>query len=270
MITINESFCLGKLNDETRNEDGLFMNQDIVAVVDGATSFGDKQWEGLKPGAFIRKVILDTLPTIDPTLNAKPFLEQLNRSIASHYDEPSFYEHNPEHRLTAGIVIYNDVHKEIWRYGDCPFLINGQLFALDKKVDTLFSDLRVFLLQHAIMSGGAYDSFLTDDFASKFIEPLIDKQMLFQNKDCEFGYPAMDGTQLVDSFIEIHKVPQQANVVLASDGYPVLESTLQTSEDKLSQILAQDPLCIHLYKSTKGIKNNQLSFDDRTYIRFTT
>ena len=35
----------------------------------------------------------------------------------------------------------------------------------------------------------------------------------------------------------------------------------------LRDILEKDPLCIRLYKSTKGIKKGNCSFDDRAYLR---
>ena len=54
---------------------------------------------------------------------------------------------------------------------------------------------------------------------------------------------------------------------LASDGYPVLKGTLAESERELERIINNDPLCIDLYKATKGVMQGYKSFDDRTYIR---
>ncbi len=64
------------------------------------------------------------------------------------------------------------------------------------------------------------------------------------------------------------KTQPDAEIVLASDGYPKLKSTLKESEEELAKIIEIDPLCYKTYFSTKGLKKGNFSFDDRTYIRF--
>ena len=68
--------------------------------------------------------------------------------------------------------------------------------------------------------------------------------------------------------IDIYDIPAGTEIILASDGYPYLENTLEASESKLKYILENDPLCYTLYKSTKGIQKGNVSFDDRSYVRF--
>ena len=65
------------------------------------------------------------------------------------------------------------------------------------------------------------------------------------------------------------KAPE-AEIVLASDGYPRLMPTLRESEKELECLLAEDPLCIGDNIATKGLKVGQKSFDDRSYIRLTS
>ena len=57
-------------------------------------------------------------------------------------------------------------------------------------------------------------------------------------------------------------------VVLASDGYPFLESTLAASEERLEWQRQNDPLNIGVFKATKAFAAGNNSFDDRAYIRF--
>ena len=64
------------------------------------------------------------------------------------------------------------------------------------------------------------------------------------------------------------KVKENDEIVLASDGYPVLKNSLKESEEKLLEILEKDPLLINIYKSTKGLQQGNISYDDRTYIKF--
>jgi len=57
-------------------------------------------------------------------------------------------------------------------------------------------------------------------------------------------------------------------IVLASDGYPFLKSTLEASEKALEELLKHDPQCVNSFIATKGLVEGNKSFDDRTYIRF--
>ena len=65
------------------------------------------------------------------------------------------------------------------------------------------------------------------------------------------------------------KLDSGAEVVLCSDGYPVIEGTLAKSEMTLAALLEQDILCINELRGTKCVAYGNYSFDDRTYVRFT-
>ena len=55
--------------------------------------------------------------------------------------------------------------------------------------------------------------------------------------------------------------------MLASDGYPDLKETLAASEERLQEILDDDPLLFRKYKATKGMHEGNVSFDDRAYVK---
>ena len=61
---------------------------------------------------------------------------------------------------------------------------------------------------------------------------------------------------------------QPWDIVLASDGYPSLCSTLAQSEQRLKEQRLSDPLNIRSFKATKAFASGFNSFDDRAYIRF--
>jgi glycerophosphoryl diester phosphodiesterase len=42
---------------------------------------------------------------------------------------------------------------------------------------------------------------------------------------------------------------------------------LAETERVLAQTIETDPLCYKIYKSTKGVVEGNISFDDRTYLR---
>ena len=77
-----------------------------------------------------------------------------------------------------------------------------------------------------------------------------------------FYYPVSD------EGIRIHSLPTDTQaVILASDGYPYLKDTLDASEQALQEILHDDPLLFRSYKTTKGMKPENVSFDDRAYVK---
>lgn len=58
------------------------------------------------------------------------------------------------------------------------------------------------------------------------------------------------------------------DVVLASDGYPIMRPTLAESEQELERLRREDPRLVNEFRTTKGFTPELRSFDDRTYVRF--
>ena len=80
-------------------------------------------------------------------------------------------------------------------------------------------------------------------------------------------YAVIDGTQIYMPGTRIAKASH--SVVLASDGYPTLLTTLKESEEALAKHLADDPQNIGEFVATKGLVEGNVSFDDRAYIKLT-
>ena len=100
--------------------------------------------------------------------------------------------------------------------------------------------------------------------------PLIEKQLWFENGPGMFGYPVLNGLNFAEEMIKVWTVPSGAEVVLASDGYPQLYRTLEESEAKLREIIAEDPMCLGVSggkTGVKGIMEGMESYDDRAYVR---
>jgi hypothetical protein len=72
------------------------------------------------------------------------------------------------------------------------------------------------------------------------------------------------------SYLDVRPVAGGDTVVLASDGYLEPAETLEESEARLRARLSEDPLLIGDPPATKALAPGALSFDDRTYLRFTT
>jgi hypothetical protein len=78
----------------------------------------------------------------------------------------------------------------------------------------------------------------------------------------------LDGFPVPDEGIFVQPFPTDLHtIVLASDGYPYLQETLGASEQQLQELLNEDPLLFRRYKATKGMKQDNISFDDRTYVK---
>ncbi|WP_231954516.1 hypothetical protein [Actinoplanes derwentensis] len=66
----------------------------------------------------------------------------------------------------------------------------------------------------------------------------------------------------------VRSVPEDVTeLVMASDGYPVIGRTLAESESVLADLLERDPWCVRELAGTKGVLAGQTSFDDRAYLR---
>ena len=58
MISIIKQFTKSKTGIESANEDGLFISEKYIAVIDGATSKVNKLHNGLTGGQVVRNIII--------------------------------------------------------------------------------------------------------------------------------------------------------------------------------------------------------------------
>ena len=119
------------------------------------------------------------------------------------------------------------------------------------------------------MEGVSEESLAERDQSREMILPFLLKQSQFIDSDSEFSYSIVDHIH-TPKHVLVLPIPEGSELILATDGYPVLKNTLADSEAALKTVLLEDPLCYHLHTSTKGIMKGHLSFDDRTYLRLRT
>ena len=99
------------------------------------------------------------------------------------------------------------------------------------------------------------------------IIPFIRKQSILENRNCDYGYPVINGDQIIEEYIRTINVSDKCNVILSTDGYPKLFATLDESESYLAATLQKDPLMYKIHKETKGKTCGNRSFDDRAFVR---
>ncbi len=267
-MEIIEKHIIGKAKDEKLCEDGLFISSDMVMVVDGVSSKSNRLLYGKTSGRYCRDLILETVQSIDlENISPMDFFERIDQCISKNMKN-SFADMDALDYPRACLIIYNRFANEIWSYGDCQCMINGKLFCREQAIDNVMSSVRSFYLTKAILEGATTEELSVNDIGREKIYDLLISKSMFENKDSEWGYPVINGHGVNFNLLKTYSVKKDDEIVLASDGYPVLKPTLKESEEELEKILLDDPLCFQQFKATKGVKSGNISFDDRTYCRF--
>ena len=288
-MKIIESSIIGKKSQEAC-EDGMVITDDFIAVIDGSTSKTPKHLNpDMKNGRYAMMLISEY---IREELKADASVDDFCQGVTAYiynkvYEklgvEERLKEH-PEERLTASAILYSRTRNEVWMVGDCQAIIDGKLYENGKPYEQEIARKRVELIELG----------LSPAEARKQIEPLLIEAMLSgQNQTYTVidGFPiyregvkvvsVSDSCSVQDSVSASDSVPcsdsvsasgtisvSSSEIVLASDGYPLLEPTLAASEAALAEQIANDPQNIRSFIATKGIVEGNKSFDDRTYIRF--
>ena len=194
---------------------------------------------------------------------------QSTRLVTEGALEPFFFlytddsiQGNPETCKQSNVMLNYEV-----KNSQCA--INGRVYTHEKEIDWLNAGLRAFYLEYELQRGKTMEELAntSPDPGRTAIQENLKLQMDFENKDIPFGYPVLNGQGIEPSMIKVYPVKPGDEILLASDGYPVLRGTLAESEKELQRILEEDPLCFRTYRSTKGKKSCNVSFDDRTYCR---
>lgn len=262
MMRIIEQFTCSKTGDPAANEDALWIGEHFCVVADGVTSKNSARFHGQTAGQIAVTAILSVAEMLTGEETAADVFLRIQQAIQS-LDVPA--ELVPQ----ASVLIYSHRRRELWSVGDCPFILNGRYYRNEKKVDLLLSALRQFTIEGLLKSGCKEEDLLQHDLAREMILPFLKLQSLFIGCNSEYSYSVVDGTHLIYN-PDIIPIPQGSELILATDGYPDLKSTLAESEAALAEILKSDPLCYRLHPSTKGLSKDNISFDDRTFLRILT
>ena len=276
-MQIIETFMQGKENNPMTCEDGIFLSEKLLAVIDGVTTDGSWLRDGNKSGYAAKEVLRRSLQEVvneeQSSLQREEdwgilLLEQLDQALRNIVLLQGEKNVPLEAYPRASIILYNDVTKEIVSYGDCQCRLNGVVHSHVKKIDELNADLRAYYLEYHLMHGETLQELAENDSGRTAIEENLRMQCTFENRLGQFGYPVLNGRGIEPSMIRTYKVRKGDEVILASDGYPRLGQNLEESEAFLCQILQEDPMCFREYRATKGVKAGNVSFDDRAFCRF--
>lgn len=268
-MRVIESFVESKTGDMSACEDWIFESDAFVAVFDGATDKTDARWDGVPGGRFAVETLADALGALEEDVSGLECVavltERLSAAIADWASEAT-----PEDSPSASAVIYSAARKEVWRVGDCSWGQGKRVHIGEKAIDEIVSSARAALLSALLTKGVTLDTLRGSDPGRAMVLPLLEEQYWFRNLDdpsCGLAFGALDGKPVPAQFVEIYSVAPDEELLLATDGYPEAMPTLKESEERLKQDIAEDPLRIGRHKTTKGVAPDQVSFDDRAYVR---
>ena len=271
-FTIEESFLKGKQSPQM-NEDGIIVTPYFAAVIDGATTKSTFVCDGKKTGRLAMELTLEAIREFPKDIDATEALRRITEKIHQFYVEHNLLDElkdEPGKRFTANGVIYSYIRNEVWQVGDCQCIIGNLYSSNEKEIDAIMANARAAFNEVALLNGATMEELEVHDLGRDFISPFLQKQALLQNCLIEgqrFAFPVFDGFPISMEQVNIFSVGNADEIILSSDGYPHLYSSLYESECYLADILEKDPLCMRLYKSTKGIKKGNCSFDDRAYLK---
>jgi len=271
-ITVLVKFSEGKLGNPDKCEDLSFCNDDFAMVVDGATNVTGKLINGKAPGRFAAEIIKGTVETLSAETNLEDMLQAINHNMQQAYCEHNLIQEIEKERWmapSASLIVYSRYFHEVWQIGDCQLLMNGKLFKNEKEIDSISANARSMYLEAEIKKGKTIEELLIHDTGWEFIQPLIQQQYYLQNdSNNQYGFEVVNGYPIDTSAVKVIKVPAETEeLILASDGYPLLKSTLEETEKCLQKLVREDPLCFREYKSSKGLIKGNRSFDDRLYLK---
>ena len=261
--------CTIAKNPTAGNEDGIVVTNDFIAVIDGSTS--KSNWKinlNMSNGRYCMMLISQFISQCRYDITLEEMCNEVTLFVRNHYPNHclSEVENHPEARMAASCAIYSRHHNEIWMIGDCFCLLNGICYDNPKPYEDLLAQKRAEIIIQLLASGQATKEELRDnDLGRKAILEEMIITMRNQNKT----YSVIDGFSIPLNKVKIISLPPKpTEIVLATDGYPILMPTHSESEEALRQQAENDPLNIGTFKATKAFKNGSKSFDDRTYIRF--
>ena len=169
-----ERFVCGK-NDESCG-DGIFVNEDFIAVVDGVTPKGNKMWDGKKGDEYAKNVMLEKLDSIPKDISALDMMNTLSEELRNKSEGLPRAEW-----LRNTIIVYSKYHKQVWSLGDCQCLINKEYHKSTKKIDKLMGELRSFAIQALIKTGVTEEDIRQNDVAREMILPFLKLQQYLEN-----------------------------------------------------------------------------------------
>ena len=270
---IEEQALVAKSGNPQENEDFIHRGPSFLSVIDGVTSKTSRRWGNQTGGQVCTQIIDQILSQLPGDATAREAVDALTAGVNDFYlahDMVELIQEDSSERITAVLVVVSLQRREVWFVGDCQAMLDDCLLQNTKLIDQITAETRAMFLETEVQNGVSIEALRRNDTGRAFILPLLKRQQVFQNNPAAgvYWHPAIDGLPVPDEGIRIEPIPEGTQtVILASDGYPLLEKSLAASEQALQHILKNDPLLFRMYKATKGMQEGHCSYDDRAYMK---
>ncbi|MET8121654.1 hypothetical protein [Micromonospora sp. NPDC005291] len=267
-MEIVEQLVVGKYGDPEVCEDAIVVTAEHAAVIDGATDVSGRRYGSAAAGWWAMAACRDAVRRLPRYVDSHTAVAAMTAELAARIDSELIASERP----SAAVTVYSRARREIWQVGDAGFAYRGLPASVGqprKLVDEVAASFRAAVLAAEAAAGTiSMDRVVEVDPGRLAARALTGRQGALRNSTGPYGYAAIDGRPVPPSLVVVHPVPDDIDeVVIASDGYPVIGETLAESESKLASLLEKDPWCVAELAGTKGVLPGQVSFDDRAYLR---
>jgi hypothetical protein len=259
-IVVAESRCVSKAPDSA-GADRLLTTDGLWGVVDGSTAKGPEV-ASAPNGAELADIVETAVHDIPIDAGATQAIDILTRAIAGRAA--------PDYLHSASIVLYSGFRNEIWLVGSGGFCVDGRSVTISPAHEIAAARVRAAYLTTRLREGDDLAQLRTSDPGRELILGLLRKEHYLRNVDeaGDYYFGALDGRAVPNRHILVHKLSADAHdVMLVTDGYPVVHPSLEECEASLAELLANDPLLIGSHPQTKSARPGDRSFDDRALIR---
>ena len=271
-MQVIEQFTQGKTGEEALNEDRIVVDEHFIAVIDGVSSRRGQILQGMTIGRFAAETVGTEILRLPRQIEARLAIDHLTERLKTISETAAAAENKAFgealRRPACALVMYSRARREIWRVADPTFMINGIPNTKAFPQEDNWAQLRRAYICSRLAKGETEAALRDGDPTWDLLAPMMSEFKVFTNYDGPFGYGVVNGTRVPDVHIEIADAAHAREIVLASDGYPYVASTLEETEKVLQYVVTDDPLMYRHYPQVKGVKPGYVSFDDRTYIRF--
>ncbi|WP_039905952.1 hypothetical protein [Micromonospora lupini] len=267
-MEIVEQIVLGKSGDPHVCEDAIVVTAEHAAVIDGATDVSGRRYGSAAGGWWAMAACRDAVQHLPHDVDPHRAVAAMTAELAARLDSGLTAAERP----SAAVTVFSRACREIWQIGDVGFSYSGLPASVGqprKLVDRVAASFRAAILAAEAAAGTiSMDRVVEADSGRRAARALIGRQGALRNSIGPYGYAAIDGRPVPPSLVVVHPVPEGIDeLVIASDGYPVIGETLAASESELALLLKKDPWCVAELAGTKAVLPGQVSFDDRAYLR---
>ncbi|UUZ93411.1 hypothetical protein LJK87_01070 [Paenibacillus sp. P25] len=233
-MNIIEQFTLSKTGELDDNEDRIVVTEHFATVIDGMTPKDCSLYGGLSSAQIAIDLIAQEIRAFPADINCLQGINRLTRRLKNYYIHHQIAEEvasRPFKRLGASLIVYSKLRKEIWMVGDCHCLIDGVRFSNEKMIDHFIANMRSKLIEQ-YLKRYSLSELLEFDRSREDIIPFLIQQYDFQNNndDSPLSYAVLDGFPIHEPKIVKRGIPDAKQIVLASDGYPMLQEHLVETE----------------------------------------